>query len=351
MPDAIEKDQQDFVDTANNALHFLQGLQKGNIQSSKNSGSPATNKLSSDVHNNPLWIKCTFDSGFTSLSSLSMDLANHESDCNRVDLSVIDPDHADDFGVQKKSTVPVACCFVNPFTKSVRCNAPTSPQPCHGGILGDAMGLGKTIEMLSLIIADKQWMSNPHRNPSSIDPHSKHRATLVVCPTSVLSQWQFELTENVNQSYLRVLRYYGNNRSLDPDIASHVDVVLTTYGILVEEAKHIDKVAALEYLATSSSRVGVHEKSSWKQVASSGLFSVPWRRITLDEAHFINNRDTHSAQSVALLPAQTRWCLSGTIFLISTLYVHVGTLWYVTSFVYCIANGIMLFSFCENLIL
>jgi len=53
----------------------------------------------------------------------------------------------------------------------------------RGGILADQMGMGKTIEVLSLILTNHQR-----------DPHSDFAKTnLVVCPLSVLTQWLDEI--------------------------------------------------------------------------------------------------------------------------------------------------------------
>ncbi len=64
---------------------------------------------------------------------------------------------------------------------------------CFGGILADDMGLGKTVQMISLVL---------HEIP-------KHRAagqggTLIVCPLSVLSQWELELQRRVAPGTIKV---------------------------------------------------------------------------------------------------------------------------------------------------
>ncbi|KAL2323933.1 hypothetical protein Fmac_022991 [Flemingia macrophylla] len=150
---------------------------------------------------------------------------------------------------------------------------------CLGGILADDQGLGKTISMIALILAQRSLQSKSKANdtlnhktealnldddeddgnvdvekhkkseesddikpisePSSsiLAPRRKRPAagTLVVCPASVLRQWARELDEKVGVEKLSVLIYHGGSRTKDPvELANH-DVVLTTYSIVTNE--------------------------------------------------------------------------------------------------------------------
>lgn len=62
-----------------------------------------------------------------------------------------------------------------------------SKSPPRGGIIADAMGLGKTVEALALIMA----------NPPP--PDEKYRSTLIIVPSGLLSHWR-----NAVQTHLLV---------------------------------------------------------------------------------------------------------------------------------------------------
>lgn len=124
-----------------------------------------------------------------------------------------------------------------------------------GGVLADDMGLGKTLQTICALPAA------PARS-------------LVVCPKSVVYNWQAELARF--RPGLTVSVYHGPKRAVDRSAA----VTLTTYAMLRLDA---DKLAAEE-----------------------------WDTAVLDEAQAIKNEASQTARAAFDLRARFRVALSGT---------------------------------------
>ncbi|NXJ63333.1 HLTF factor, partial [Rostratula benghalensis] len=112
------------------------------------------------------------------------------------------------------------------------------------------------------------------------------RATLIVCPLSVLSNWIDQFEQHIHQDFhVNIYVYYGPDRSKDPSVLSEQDIVLTTYNIL-----------ATDY--------GVR--------GDSPLHKVKWLRIVLDEGHTIRNPNALQTKAALNLEGHRRWILTGT---------------------------------------
>ncbi|MFD5770968.1 SNF2-related protein [Streptomyces sp. NPDC127049] len=132
-----------------------------------------------------------------------------------------------------------------------------------GGCLADDMGLGKTITVIALHL---------HRQtePATAGP------TLVVCPTSLMGNWQREFERFAPGT--RVRRFHGTTRDLDGLGAG--DVVLTTYGTMRLDAER--------------------------------LAERPWGLLVADEAQHVKNPYSATARRLRTVGARARVALSGT---------------------------------------
>ena len=157
------------------------------------------------------------------------------------------------------------------------------PTLASGGILSDDMGMGKTLEMISLLVTDS-------------NVSSKTKATLIVAPVGVMSNWSGQIAHHVKPDHaLRVLVYHGNSkRPMHAKDFEDYDVVITSYGTL-----------ATEYFPRG-------KQNPPSVPRPQGLFSVHWRRVILDEGHIIRNPQTKSALAATNLMAHSRWVLTGT---------------------------------------
>ncbi|KAH8985862.1 SNF2 family N-terminal domain-containing protein [Lactarius hatsudake] len=164
-----------------------------------------------------------------------------------------------------------------------------------GGLLADEMGMGKTIQMIALMVS------------GSAKPN------LVVAPTVAIMQWRNEI--GTHTTGMDVLVWHGASRMTDPEELKKYDVVLTTYAVLE---------SCFRKQQSGFKRKGaiIKEKSP--------LHVVEWERVILDEAHNIKERATNTAKATFELNAKYRWCLSGT-----PLQNRVGELYSLIRFLGC----------------
>lgn len=139
-----------------------------------------------------------------------------------------------------------------------------------GACLADDMGLGKTVQLIAYLLHAKEQADEGPRLPS-----------LIVCPTSVLGNWQKEISRFAPS--LQVAMHYGSRRKSGDDFrneARSVDVVLTSF-------------------ATAS-------------LDQETLSAFQWGAVCLDEAQNIKNAGTRQAAAVKSFPALHRIALTGT---------------------------------------
>lgn len=134
-----------------------------------------------------------------------------------------------------------------------------------GGILADDMGLGKTIQTLTYLYNLKQEKGADF-------------SALVVCPTSLLYNWENEIRKFTPG--ITYFIHHGAGRNLTKILSGEADIIITTYGTLRSDIKHF-----------------VEKRFTY---------------IALDESQAIKNPVSKIAKAVNLLQADNRLCLSGT---------------------------------------
>ncbi|GJN26362.1 hypothetical protein PR202_gb14288 [Eleusine coracana subsp. coracana] len=96
--------------------------------------------------------------------------------------------------------------------------------------------------------------------------------TLVVCPNSILTQWDEEIRRVAKNFGLSVSVYHGQSRIVDPEELAKHDVVLTSYGMVKQQFDYRNKGSAKKPSGTDDLNTGP-------------IARVKWSRIVLDEAH------------------------------------------------------------------
>jgi E3 ubiquitin-protein ligase SHPRH len=176
-----------------------------------------------------------------------------------------------------------------------------SSKNLRGGILAEEMGLGKTVEMISLISLHRRAMADDDTHHSLI----KSRATLIITPPAILEQWKQELQNHAPS--LTVLDYkgYQANSKLSQEqllgLLRDTDVVLTTYNVLAKEV----------HRATDPPKRNMRNEKRFK-VPKSPLVRMSWWRVCLDEAQMIESGVSNAAQVARLIPRVNAWAVTGT---------------------------------------
>ncbi|MFI1226710.1 MULTISPECIES: DEAD/DEAH box helicase [unclassified Streptomyces] len=132
-----------------------------------------------------------------------------------------------------------------------------------GACLADDMGLGKTITLIALHL---------HRQGD----RDAAGPTLVVCPTSLMGNWQREIERFAPGTPVR--RFHGASRSLEGLVDG--EFVLTTYGTM--------------------------------RLDTSRLAAVSWGMVVIDEAQHVKNPHSATAKQLRTLGARARVALTGT---------------------------------------
>jgi len=132
-----------------------------------------------------------------------------------------------------------------------------------GGILADDMGLGKTLQVIALLLSERR----------------KNQVSLVVAPTSLLYNWENEISRFAPKLRTQVITGLPDKRR-DLLATPDIDIFITTYDMLKRDIEHYE--------------------------------SMKFAYIIADEAQNIKNPGTQAAKSIKELNGRIRFALTGT---------------------------------------
>lgn len=133
-----------------------------------------------------------------------------------------------------------------------------------GGCLADDMGLGKTLQAIAFL----QYLKEKN----------KKACHLVVCPTSLIYNWEIEIKKFCNT--LKYHIYYGADREFENDHLQKFDVLITSYGTLRNDIEILSK--------------------------------QQFHYVILDESQAIKNPEAQISKAVQLIKAKNKLILTGT---------------------------------------
>ncbi|QSB06846.1 DEAD/DEAH box helicase [Natronoglycomyces albus] len=131
-----------------------------------------------------------------------------------------------------------------------------------GVVLADDMGLGKTLQSIGLLAARS----------------TGEQTHLVVCPTSVVGNWQRELARFAPQ--LTTHLHHGPKRRKRADELLDADVIITSYSLALRDRKLLGRVC--------------------------------WDTVILDEAQTVKNHRSQTSKAVRGLTSRQHIALTGT---------------------------------------
>lgn len=133
-----------------------------------------------------------------------------------------------------------------------------------GGCLADDMGLGKTLQAITFLhyVVEK----------------NKKETHLVICPTSLLYNWENELKKFAPKLTYHI--HYGMARSIDVKEWKKKNIIITSYGSVRSDIAQLQE--------------------------------IKFGYIICDESHVIKNPSSQTAKAVMQLQSRNRFILSGT---------------------------------------
>ncbi|KAK9827580.1 hypothetical protein WJX81_000554 [Elliptochloris bilobata] len=175
------------------------------------------------------------------------------------------------------------------------------PAMSFGGFLAEEMGLGKTVEVLALTLANPAPALTIAAGVYDHEGLMHSRATLVMCAVSLEGQWIEEAKTKLNRAP-RVCKYHGQCRVRDVlKLANNYDLVIATYQTLGSDFQ-------LESGRMISAGLDVKKDRNYFPP----LGRIKWHRVVLDESHTIKFGNTKQAKACIALSSDRRWCVSGT---------------------------------------
>jgi TATA-binding protein-associated factor len=140
------------------------------------------------------------------------------------------------------------------------------------------MGLGKTLQASAIVASDIA----EHQEAYMSDSEAKLLPSLIICPSTLVGHWVFEIEKFIPTSIINPLQYVGTPQDRI-QLQSQIDnynLIVTSYDVLRKDVDFLSKFV--------------------------------WNFCILDEGHIIKNSKSKLTLAVKQLRAEHRLILSGT---------------------------------------
>ncbi|KAJ3019350.1 hypothetical protein HKX48_002198 [Thoreauomyces humboldtii] len=244
--------------------------------------------------------------------------------------------------------------YVHRLSGAVSLTLPTdkdNERLVRGGILSEEMGLGKTIELLALILLHQQSISPLRQRPSACmicgevwdghneewkqcntcdawaevdcltpgdlsdfecdscwdarqteteDRRQKSPGTLIIAPTSIIEQWVSEIQTHAPSLSLVVYTTLAKPPLTVRDLRKY-DIVIASYDTL---RKEVHAARAPPTRSRRSERAYERRRSPLNQ--------IQFWRVVLDEAQMVESSVSQAAAMAKMIPRVNAWAVTGT---------------------------------------
>ena len=131
------------------------------------------------------------------------------------------------------------------------------------------MGLGKTVQMLSIVAG-------------YVEQESQRRTSIVICPSSLTLNWQNEAQKFTNGLQTLVIRGNAEERRELIQKIDNYDIIITSYDLLKRD-------------------IEIYKEKNYT-----------FRFIIADEAQYLKNNNAKNAKAIKQIKADSRFALTGT---------------------------------------
>ena len=149
-----------------------------------------------------------------------------------------------------------------------------------GGILADDIGLGKTIQILAIIL--KYVNEIKLEDAQEIENKEKRKTSIVISPSSLTLNWYNEAKKFAPDLKVQVIGGTAKERREKIENLDNYDLIITSYDLLKRD-------------------IDIYKNKKYK-----------FRFAIADEAQYLKNSNTQNAKTIKSVIAQTKFALTGT---------------------------------------